>query len=506
MSSLSKLTKTTSKSKFRHSLWFEKAIAIVASVNLLLVLFDLTYIPMRDFWLHRKIQIFSFKIGPIEYEGKQLNLEEIIPNITPRYDPIKGIIPNRETQQYLEKVQELTNQIDWTNRQSILTSLRSPKVNQLLDDIRLRSEEMIDTNPFQVANKTGTLERIKNKMREHITNEEDSAKAAFSKFWSQNYLESQDPQQELEFFNSEIRPLIETNYYRPIGENGEFVDWFGLIDFPFFVLFSIEFLGRTWLISRRRAGVSWLDAMLWRWYDIFLLIPLWRWLRIIPVIIRLDQAKLIDLSAIQKQARQGFVAEIAGDMTEVVVIQVISEIQDSIRQGDIAKWVTQREARPYIDLNNIDEVATLTKIVVQMTVHQVLPKIRPDIEALLQHNLVKIIHQSPAYQGLEQVPGLGELRNQLIERLVKQITTALYEGINIAIAEDPLGEQILQRLIKHLAEAYGSEIQTKKTLEEVQSLLTALLEEVKVNYVERLSEEDLEAILDQTRAIKRHGQ
>ncbi|HAG82350.1 MAG TPA: hypothetical protein DCL61_14570, partial [Cyanobacteria bacterium UBA12227] len=109
-------------------------------------------------------------------------------------------------------------------------------------------------------------------------------------------------------------------------------------------------------------------------------------------------------------------------------------------------------------------------------------------------------------QGLDQVPGLGELRNQLIERLVKQITEALYDGLNMAIAEDPVGEKLLQRLIKHLVEAYGSEIQTQKTLEEVQSLLTALLEEVKINYVERLSAEDLEAILDQTRAIKLQGQ
>ncbi|HBY79405.1 MAG TPA: hypothetical protein DEG47_20925 [Cyanobacteria bacterium UBA11148] len=496
MSSLPRLTQTKRKSQVRRSLWFERLMAILASVNLLLVLFDLSYIPLRDFWLHRKLQVFSFKIGPIKSEGSPISIP--LPNITPWYDPVKGIIPYRETQQYLERVDELENKL-------INTGLRSPEVAQLLEDLRRQSEEIIDTNPFQVANKTGTLERIKNKMREHTPNEEDSAKEAFNQFWSEEYL-GNDPVTKLNFFNTEIRPLIEANYYRPIGENGEFVDWFGLIDFPFFVVFGLEFLGRTWLISRRRTGVSWLDAMLWRWYDIFLLIPLWRWLRIIPVIIRLDQAKLIDLSAIQKQARQGFVAEIAGDMTEVVVTQVISEVQNSIREGDIAKWLNQREARPYIDINNIDEVATLTKIVVQMTVHQVLPKIRSDIEALLQHNVERILSQSPAYQGLDQVPGLGELRNQLIERLVKQITEALYDGLNMAIAEDPVGEKLLQRLIKHLVEAYGSEIQTQKTLEEVQSLLTALLEEVKINYVERLSAEDLEAILDQTRAIKLQGQ
>jgi hypothetical protein len=39
-------------------------------------------------------------------------------------------------------------------------------------------------------------------------------------------------------------------------------------------------------------------------------------------------------------------------------------------------------------------------------VYQILPKIRPDLEALLQHNLEKAIKQSPAYQSIEQLPGL----------------------------------------------------------------------------------------------------
>jgi transcriptional regulator NrdR family protein len=246
--------------------------------------------------------------------------------------------------------------------------------------------------------------------------------------------------------------------------------------------------------------------MLWRWYDIFLLIPLWRWLRIIPVTIRLDQAKLIDMSAIQKQARQGFVAEIAGDMTQVVVIQIINELQSSIRQGEIANFLQQREVRPYIDLNETDEVAALTKIMVQMTVNQVLPAIRSDVEDLLKYNVDKILNQSQAYQGLERVPGVESIRNQLTERLVQQITQALYDGLESAIADDPVGDQILQRLIRHLGEAYGSQMQTQKTLDEIQYLLNAFLEEVKVNYVERLSQEDLEDILDQTRAIRQKRQ
>jgi hypothetical protein len=447
----------------------------------------------------------SFDIGPWSFPG--WSLEVPLPPITQWYDPIKGIQPYRETEQYLDKVNALEAEIDATNLRTKLRSLQSPEVTQLLEDLRQRSVDMIETNPFQLADKTGDLEKIKNKMREHIPNDDDSAKEAFREFWSQENLTAKDPENELEFFNDEIRPLIAANYYRPIGETGDFVDYFGLrIDFPFFLIFLTDFLGRTWLISRHRTGVSWLDAMLWRWYDIFLLIPLWRWLRIIPVTIRLDQAKLIDMSAIQKQVRQGFVAEIAGDMTQVVVIQIINELQYSIRQGEIANLLQQREVRPYIDLNETDEVAALTKIMVQMTVNQVLPAIRSDVEDLLRHNVDKILNQSQAYQGLERVPGVETIRNQLTERLVHQITQALYNGLDAAIADDPVGDQILQRLIRHLGEAYGSQMQTQKTLDEIQYLLNAFLEEVKVNYVERLSQEDLEDILDQTRAIRQKRQ
>jgi hypothetical protein len=494
MSSLQKLTPIKNQSQVRRSLWFERGMAIIASANLLLILFDLSYIPLRNFWLQGRITI------PLLNQTIQVPL----PPIAKWYDPYKGIESHRDTQKYLDRVKELESQISQTG-------LRSPQVEVILQDLRTRSVEMIDSNPFQAANKTGTLERIKNKVREHVFKSRDaSAKESFRTFWSQNYLATSTPKQGLVFFNEEIRPLIETNYYRPIGENGEFIDRFWSLDLPFILLFGLEFLARTWLISRRHTGVSWRDAMLWRWYDIFLilpfsLVPFLRYcllLRIIPVTIRLNQAKLIDLERIQQQVSQGFVAAIAEDVTEVVVVRVINQVQSSIRDGDLARLLSKREVRPYVDINNTDEVAALTTLMTQLVVHRVLPKIQPDVEALLQHNLDKAIKESPAYQTLEQLPGLLGLQHQLTERLARDITQAIYDGLNAAIKEDPVGEQLFKRLIEHLSEAIGTEMQAKQTLQRVQSLLTDLLEEIKINYVERMSEQDLEAILEQTRAIR----
>src|ERR671932_1609266 len=232
MSSLPKLTPIKNQSQVRRSLWFERGMAIIASANLLLILFDLSYIPLRNFWLQGRITI------PLLNQTIQVPL----PPIAKWYDPFKGIEPYRETREYLKKVDNLEKQLGLTQSpslqtQEILTRLRSRQTADILADLRRQSEEMVDTNPFQVANKTGTLEKIKNQMREHVFKSKDaSAKESFRRFWSQNYLAVNSRERGLGFFNREIRPLFETNYYRPIGENGEFVDNFWLLDLPFVTL------------------------------------------------------------------------------------------------------------------------------------------------------------------------------------------------------------------------------------------------------------------------------
>jgi len=359
--------------------------AILGLLNLLLVIFDLSYIPLRDFWLEGRVQLLV-KIGTFEEEFPQHPVKVLPLRVSDWYDWVKGIEPYRDTKQYLERVEELNSQINQVALQQE-TERNLQLTDDMLAELRSLSIKMIETNPFQAANKTGTLERIKNKMRLHVKGTKDkdaSAKKSFQVFWSREYLKENGFREELNFFDREIKPLIETNYFRPVGENGEPVDNFILLDLLFFPLFLIDFLSRTWFISRRHTGLSWFDAMLWRWYDALLLIPVFRWLRVIPVTIRLNEAQLLDLHRIQKQASQGFVATIAEDLTEVVIIRVVNQLQGSIRQGKLSNFLTQQNGREYIDLNDINETAELVKLMANLIVNEVMPKIRPDVEALLQ--------------------------------------------------------------------------------------------------------------------------
>jgi hypothetical protein len=481
--------------KYRPNLWFERVMALIATLNLVLVLFDLSYIPLRDFWLHGIVKLGNFKAGWIELEGFRLKiLPEPVSQFITRYDWVKGIVPDRDTQQYLERVDKL-------KRVLANNSINSPQVAVILKDLRDRSVDMVDTNPFALANKTGTLEQIKNRLREHLPNPDNSSRQAFVQFWSQEHLRDR-AFQELQFFDGEIRPLMETNYYRPIDENGQFVDYFGLIDFPFGLIFGIEFLTRTWYISRKRTGVSWLDAMLWRWYDLFFLIPFWRWLRVIPVTIRLDRARLINLVPIQRQLSQGLVAGIAEDVTEVVVIRVINQIQLSIEQGDIGKLVSRRNVNSYVDINDINEVAEIAKIMAQLMVDRVLPQIAPEAKALLHYSLEKTFKESPLYQGIKFFPGVDRTFSHLSEQLVKQSYQTFSDALHAILKEDRQFNELLENLLTKSIQSLASEVTAQQSIAKIEGLLVELLEEIKINYVQRLSAEDIEEILEQKRSLR----
>jgi hypothetical protein len=508
------------------TLLFERGMALIASLNLVLVLFDVSYIPLRNFWLQGRVQMYV-RINKYEWTFPEEPVRILPVDITKRYDWAKGIVENRDTAYYLKRVEDLKTKVKQINdlsisanttdaaplsteeKQAIVDNLRKHNVEleAILSELQTLSVEMIDTNPFQVANKTGTFEKIKNRMRRHLFNDETaSAKDAFREFWSTAYFAEHGWQGELNFFDRQIKPLLETNYFRPIGEDGKAIDNFGFIDFPFFLVFLLEFLARSWYISRRRTGVSWFDAMLWRWYDVFLLIPLFRWLRILPVTMRLNQSNLIDLSSIQKQASQGFVASIAEDITEVVFVRIINQVQGSIRRGEFATLLSQTAGREYVDLNDVNEPIELVKLMANLVVHQVLPKIQPEAEALIVHTLDRLISSSPAYQGLQILPGVGDIKLTLAKEISHrfyEITSDVLRGL---LAEDPVFDELFEKLVEQFTNGMTSEIQAKESIERMESLINDLLEEVKVNYVERLSEEDVEDILDQTRALRQMSQ
>jgi outer membrane lipopolysaccharide assembly protein LptE/RlpB len=422
--------------------------AIIASVGFMVSIFDLTYIPCRDFYFRN------------------------LPLVVQTYDRFKGIEPNRETERYLNAVEQLK----LTVQQAGLGSAPAQSWLQELDTL---STSLIQNNPFQVAGKTGNLEKIKNDVRDRVQNQ--SAKGAFSTFWSQAYLTKAGWDKEIQFYDRTIKPLLVTNYYRRLNESGNYVDNFWQIDIIFISIFAGELLGRTFFIRRRNRQLSWQQVIIRRWYDLILLLPFAQFLRIIPVIIRLQQAKLIDLTLVKSELNRLFVGQIASELTETVVLEVLQQTQGAIRTGQITKVVRSYLNTPHIDLNNINEIEVLIELMLEILAYRVIPKIQPDLEAILRHLFQKALSESPAYRNLQMLPGIGELPTQAIDRVVKEISASIYTALT-KVLEDPDSAKLSRRFVENITKSIGDEMQRGQTIIKIESLLYDLLEEVRVTY------------------------
>jgi hypothetical protein len=432
----------------RKNLWFERLMAVIAAISLIVAMFDLTYIPCRDLYFR--------------------NLPEVIG----QYDRIKGIEPHRETERYLNAVAQLKLTVNQTG-------LASTQTQSWLQELDGLSVSLIQNNPFQVAEKTGNLEKIKNQVRDRVQNQ--SAKGAFQTFWSQAYLAKAGWDREMSFYDRKIAPLIVTNYYRRLDGSGNYIDLFWQIDLIFISIFAIDFLYRIYNLRRRNRNLSWLQAIVRRWYDLILLLPFAQFLRVIPVLIRWHQSQLINLDLIQSELNRLFVGQIVNELTEAVVIQVLSQTQGAVKQGQIAQIIGGYLKQPHIDLNNINEIEVLFELALEIIVYRVIPKIQPDLEAIFRHLFQKALLESPAYRNLKLLPGIGELPVQAIDRVIKEVSESIYTALT-KVLEDPTSGNLSRRLAENLTQSIGAELQRGQTLIKIESLLYDLIEEIKVTY------------------------
>ncbi|MDV2993014.1 MAG: hypothetical protein N4J56_002668 [Chroococcidiopsis sp. SAG 2025] len=454
----------------RRFLWLERLIALVVLLNFFLVLFDLSYIHWHDFYFEKS------------------------PQIVQQYDPIKGIEPHRETTRYLAQFQQIRQQIEQTG-------IQSPEVENLLAQMRQLSDELIEDNPFAIAQKTGHLEKIKNQVRDRV--HINSAHQAFDTFWSQAYLNRVGWERELDFFTTNLQPLIETNYYRGINTRGKFIDRFWLIDLPFVAFFGLEILIRTFFISRQRPDLNWLEALLRRWYDLFLLFPFWRWLRVIPVTIRLYQAELLNLEPVRKQIKYDFVTNFAEEMTEIVGVRLIDQMQDSIERGDAAEWLLRSgRYHPYININNTNEVQEIANRLLRLTIYQVIPKVQTDIESLLHYSIENAIRKTQMYQQIQHLPGMETLPRQVSSKLANDISQSTYTTLT-NLLEDPVVIEKSSHLIQNFSIALETEVKKQHNLQALKSLFVDLLEEVKINYVKDIAQGGVERSWEEANQLRR---
>jgi hypothetical protein len=462
------MTRFTPYFERRHFL-VERAIAILALLNLVLVFFNLSYIPFRDFYL------------------------QTIPALTQRYDAVKGIEPQPETEHYLAQVETLKEEI-------VANEVRSPQVENQLERLQQLSIQLLEDNPFAGANKSRSLEQIKNTLRQRT--EKPLARESFLTFWSQDYLET-NWQEEIAFWDTEIRPLIETNYYRRSDRFGRYVDYFWLIDLPFVLIFAGDLLVRLVSIKRRHPELNWLEATLRRWYDLFLVLPFWQTWRVLPVAIRLFHVDLLNLEPVRAEIHRDLLIGLTAELTEMVGIKVIDQMQRSLQEKDaLQKLFNPHRDRPYYDINGKSEVSAIADRLIDIGLYDVFPQIKPDIEDLIRRSLDRSFKQLPIYQQLSHIPGLDRLPVQITQNLTKSLSEVTYNSL-VNIVEDPVTAKIADRLGKNFRKAIERELLHDDNVREIRFLAIDLLEEIKINYIKNIEELGIEQLMDETEQLHR---
>lgn len=431
------------------------------------------------------------------------------------YDFIKGIEPYQETEAYLRRVAKLKTIL-------ALEGMGDREVDPLLQELRDRSAELLDSDYFQLYQQSGTMSLIVDRMKQHIYERdpkrevkltkrielldsmglleylapevfwaEKSTQQAFNSFWIRRNFAEKGWREELDFFEREIQGLMRQIYYRHMGYNNEYIDRFWLLDLPWMMLFWVWFLLRTGSIARR-SHISWWSAMRQRWYDLFLLQPWVPLLRVITAVIRLERAQLPSLEQIRNRIGLGFITNYAQEITQTVISRGIDELQGSVRSGSIKRAILnpdQKPKRTYIDINDTNEMQVIFSRLLQISTCKVLPEVRADLQTFLEYQVKKAMHQTAIYKQLQRLPLLRRLPNQIADNLVRQLSQTIAQGPQKAYINsqtqipDPAAEKLKERLVGNLIDTMRSELQQGDTLDEIEALLVDWLEEFKINYL-----------------------
>jgi hypothetical protein len=243
--------------------------------------------------------------------------------------------------------------------------------------------------------------------------------------------------------------------------------------------------------------------VLWRWYDLLLVVPFSAlrlpWLalsRIIPVTIRINQSNLINLDPVQNSISRFVISQVAVEMTEIVVLRVIDQAQALIRDGTVTQTLLEPSSRRYIEVGGVNEMEEIYKRLAALTVYNVLPQVKPELDALLKHTITHAFDRAPGYQGFRQLPGIGDLPDQVAQRVVAQLSANLYGALKGSL-EDQTSGKLTENLLQKLGETFKIQLKENEDIEELEALVANFLEEIKLNYVKRLAAEDVDRLIEE---------
>lgn len=454
------------KSRFQNlGIRWAQTVTMVIIVNLALVFFNLTYVPLRQIYLH------------------------YLPTIVEMYDPVKGIEPHPVTQNYLADISQVRSQISQQG-------LDSEAIASTLARLRQQSTTLIEENPFLASGKFTTFARLKRHIQTFT--EAGSAELAFRQLWRPDYLNRVGWETADAFIAEQIEPLLRQNYFRETLPTGQFIDEFWRIDLFFVLFFAGELLIRTLVISRVEPEISWGAALARRWYELPLILPVWRWLRLLPAGVRLHRTQICNIEALIGQVTHEPAAYLSDRVSKFAMVRLINQTQASVQEGTLLTgW---RDGTAYTQVGDPEKMDQITDRLVQLIILRVMPTVKPDLEQLLRHSLRRALLGGELYSGLRQIPGLDSLPGGALDSIADYLAQASCDVLANSYT-DYEGRILLDQLSRDFRHTLGQELQAHSNSAELRELLSDLLEELKVNYIQRAEQDDPQATLREVDAL-----
>jgi hypothetical protein len=463
---------------------WDRFVAVWASVNLLWVAFDLSYVPLRTFWLQRNLH-------PIPSVPLRVPLP-FLPDLTPWLDPVKGIEPHPETQAYLDHFQRLD--------QALLSGPQAAASQLLAHQVRLTGA-MLESNPFLASGQSATLEKIKHRLRQRAQRE--SPRQAAELLLSDQWLALHPWSEERRFWRDQVLPLIATNYWRSIDENARPTDHGWRIDLLLFQwVFALDILQRVVRLRQRLPGLSWRDAVLRRWFDLPLLLPFWRWLRVVPVVERLQTSRLVNLEPLRAVVSRGVVALLALELFEVLALQLLDGAQGLVRSPRLPQRLRAlRSHQSVARTEDEQELVELLRIWAPLLLTQVAPRLAPELQGLLDYTLRQSLDRTVVPPPLRQLKPLLQVESGISRQLASGMVDSLLDlsrrsGERLGQRDDRQLE-LLRQFIDRFWDELALALETGTALERSQDLVCALIEGVKGTYLSQINRASIEALIQE---------
>jgi hypothetical protein len=442
-------------------------VTLAICLNLLLVFFNLTYIPLRQIYL------------------------SYVPALVELYDPVKAIEPQPVTETYLTEIATARSRISQFG-------LIDDATETTLANLRRQSKTLIAENPFLASGQVTAFARLKRRIQTFTGAK--SADQAFQQFWQADYLNRVGWPQANQFLQQKIVPLLEQNYFREALPTGQFVDEFWRLDLVFVLFFAVELLARTLILSRVRQEVSWGAALARRWYELPLVLPFWRWLRLLPAGIRLHRTQLLDVENLVGQITHEPAAYLSDRVSKFALVRLINQTQASVQQPAwFSSWSQNDRHGSNTGLDKLDQI---TDRLLQLVALRVMPAVKPDLEQLLRHSLRQGLAGSDLYSGLRQLPGIESLPGEALDNLSKYLAQTSCDVLANSYA-DPESRVLLDQLNRDFRHTLGQELRSTTNSQELRQLLVDLLEELKVTYIQHSEQDDPKTTLQEVDALDR---